>query len=160
MRRSLLLAVGLTAALPFIACADGMPEEPSAPSAPAPTSPTAPPPSTPGSWPVPDAQPVAYAVLIVSRDKVYLNNGRVRTNFVLFRVERDREAFLGALERRGVLMLAFMPHNGQIRAVTHYGIDRSDVEATVKAVREALDELPPTVGGATSSTRAYAGAVA
>jgi hypothetical protein len=61
---------------------------------------------------------------------------------VLFRVERDREAFLGALERRGVLMISFMPHNGQIRAVTHYGVERSDIEATIGAVREALDETP------------------
>jgi threonine aldolase len=89
-----------------------------------------------------------------------LDPGRVRTNFVLFRVARDREDFLAALERRGVLMLAFMPHNGQIRAVTHYGIDRADVEATIRSVREALDELPPTAAGASSSTRAYAGAVA
>ena len=71
-----------------------------------------------------------------------LDPKRVRTNFVLFRVERDREAFLAALERRGVLMVSFMPHNRQIRAVTHYGIERSDVEATVRAVREALDETP------------------
>jgi len=67
MRRSLLLAAGFAAALPFtglslIARADGMPEEPSVPSAP--------PPSTPGSWPMPDAQPVAYAVLIVSRERL------------------------------------------------------------------------------------------
>jgi threonine aldolase len=89
-----------------------------------------------------------------------LDPERVRTNFVLFRVERDREAFLAALERRGVLMLAFMPHNGQIRAVTHYGIERSDIEATIRAVREALDELPATAAGASSSTRAYAGSVA
>ncbi|HUQ43154.1 MAG TPA: GntG family PLP-dependent aldolase [Candidatus Limnocylindria bacterium] len=89
-----------------------------------------------------------------------LDPGRVRTNFVLFRVERDREAFLAALERRGVLMLSFMPHNGQIRAVTHYGIERSDVEATVRAVGEALDELPPAPAGTSSSSRAYAGAVA
>jgi threonine aldolase len=85
---------------------------------------------------------------------------RVRTNFVLFRVERNREDFLAALERRGVLMVSFMPHNGQIRAVTHYGIERSDVEATVRAVRDALAELPPTPAGASSSSRAYAGAVA
>jgi threonine aldolase len=74
-----------------------------------------------------------------------LDPGRVRTNFVLFRVERDREAFLAALERRGVLMVAFMPHNGQIRAVTHYGVERTDVETTIRAVREALAETaPPT----------------
>jgi threonine aldolase len=88
-----------------------------------------------------------------------LDPGRVRTNFVLFRVERDREAFLASLERRGVLMLSFMPHNGQIRAVTHYGIDRSHVEATIRAVREALEELPPARIGTSSSSRAYAGAL-
>ena len=89
-----------------------------------------------------------------------LDPERVRTNFVLFRVERNREDFLAALERRGILMLSFMPHNGQIRAVTHYGIERSDVEATVQAVREALDELPAAPVGTSSSSRAYAGAVA
>jgi threonine aldolase len=89
-----------------------------------------------------------------------LDPERVRTNFVLFRVERDREAFLAALERRGVLMLSFMPHNGQIRAATHYGIERADIESTIRAVREALAELPPTPVGASSSSRAYAGAVA
>jgi threonine aldolase len=88
-----------------------------------------------------------------------LDPRRVRTNFVLFRVERDREAFLAALERRGVLMLSFMPHNGQIRAATHYGIERSDIETTIRAVREALDELPPTPVGTSSSSRAYAGAL-
>ena len=86
-----------------------------------------------------------------------LDPGRVRTNFVLFRVERDREAFLDALERRGVLMLSFMPHNGQIRAVTHYGIERSDVEATIRAVQDALDELPVTPAGASGTSRAHAG---
>jgi threonine aldolase len=89
-----------------------------------------------------------------------LDPGRVRTNFVLFRVERNREAFLEALERRGVLMLSFMPHNGQIRAATHYGIERSDIDATIRAVREALDELPHQPVGTSSSSRAYAGATA
>ena len=48
-----------------------------------------------------------------------LDPGRVRTNFVLFRVERDRRAFLEAVAARGVLMVGY-PH-GQVRAVTHYG---------------------------------------
>ncbi len=67
-----------------------------------------------------------------------LDPARARTNFVLFRVARDRAAFLEALESRGVAMIAF-PH-GQIRAVTHYGIERGDIEATIAAVREALAE--------------------
>jgi threonine aldolase len=63
---------------------------------------------------------------------------RVRTNIVVFRVDRPREAFLAALAARGVLMLAYP--GGQIRAVTHYGIERRDIEDTIRAVRESLAE--------------------
>jgi threonine aldolase len=70
-----------------------------------------------------------------------LDPGRVRTNFVLFRVARDRAAFLESLAAQGVAMIAF-PH-GQIRAVTHYGIERQDVEATIAAVKVALAETAP-----------------
>jgi threonine aldolase len=73
-----------------------------------------------------------------------LDPDRVRTNFVLFRVDRDRAAFLDALARLGVRMVAY-PH-GQVRAVTHYGIDADDIETTITAVRVALE--------ATSATRA------
>lgn len=74
-----------------------------------------------------------------------LDPSRVVTNFVLFRVRRDREAFIEALWRRGVLVVAF-PH-GQVRAVTHYGIERDDIEAAIAAVSEALAEtsLAPVV---------------
>jgi threonine aldolase len=65
-----------------------------------------------------------------------LDPGRVRTNFVVFRVGRDRAAFLDELAARGVLMTPY-PH-GQVRAVTHYGIDAVDIEATIAAVRDAL----------------------
>jgi len=41
-------------------------------------------------------------------------------------------------------MVAY-PH-GQVRAVTHYGIDADDIETTITAVRVALE--------ATSATRA------
>ncbi len=55
-----------------------------------------------------------------------LDPGRVRTNFVLFRVERDRAAFLAALRARDVVMVEY-PH-GQVRAVTHYGVTAADIE--------------------------------
>jgi threonine aldolase len=70
-----------------------------------------------------------------------LDPARVRTNFVLFRVARDRAAFLEALARRGVLMVAF-PHQ-QVRAVTHDGVDTDDIETVIGAVREALAETAP-----------------
>jgi threonine aldolase len=71
-----------------------------------------------------------------------LDHRRVVTDFVVFRVDRDREAFLAALEERGVLMVPYA--HGTIRAVTHYGIDTEDVDATVAACREALAETAGT----------------
>jgi threonine aldolase len=65
-----------------------------------------------------------------------LDPGRVRTNFVMFKVRGDRAAFLAALRARGVLMVEY-PH-GQIRAATHHGISAADIDTTVGAVRAAL----------------------
>ncbi len=83
-----------------------------------------------------------------------LDPARVRTNFVLFRVERDRGAFLAALRARGVVMVEY-PH-GQVRAVTHYGVTADDIETTITATRAALAETAvrrathETVGAATA----------
>ena len=71
-----------------------------------------------------------------------LDPERAVTDFVIFRVARDRGAFLAALEARGVLMVSYT--HGTIRAVTHYGIERADVDATLAAVREALSETAGT----------------
>ncbi len=67
-----------------------------------------------------------------------LDPDRARTNFVIFRVARDRAALLAALEAHGVLMVPYS--HGTIRAVTHYGITADDIDATVAAVRDALAE--------------------
>ena len=58
------------------------------------------------------------------------------TNFVVFKVARDRAAFLAALRARDVLMVEY-PH-GQVRAVTHYGVDAADIDTTIAAVRAVL----------------------
>ena len=68
-----------------------------------------------------------------------LDPERVTTNFVLFAVEGGparRAAYLAALRERGVGMVAY-PH-GQIRAVTHSGIDDADIESIVEASAAAL----------------------
>jgi threonine aldolase len=65
-----------------------------------------------------------------------LDPGRAVTNFVLFRVARDRSAFLDALERHGVLMVPYA--HGQIRAVTHLGVTASDIDRVVAATADAL----------------------
>jgi threonine aldolase len=70
-----------------------------------------------------------------------LDPSRVTTNFVVFKAARDRAAFIDALARRGVLVIAY-PH-GQIRAVTHHGIEQGDIETTIQAFREALAETSP-----------------
>ena len=75
-----------------------------------------------------------------------LDPDRAVTNFVLFRVERDRAAFLAALERRGVLMVPYA--HGQIRAVTHHGVTADDVDRVVAAAAEALRETDPSATGA------------
>jgi hypothetical protein len=84
-----------------------------------------------------------------------LDPGRAVTNFVVFRVARDREAFLAALAARDVLMVPY-PH-GTIRAVTHYGIDAADVDRTIIAVRDALAETAATrpAGGDSAATGAW-----
>ncbi len=65
-----------------------------------------------------------------------LDPGRAVTNFVLFRVDRDRDAFLAELEARGVLMVPYA--GGSIRAVTHYGVEAADVDRVVAVVADAL----------------------
>lgn len=78
-----------------------------------------------------------------------LDPARVRTNFVVFRVERDRAAFLDALRARGVLMVDYV--HGQVRAVTHHGVGAEDIETVIAATAAALRETaarpaePPTV---------------
>lgn len=68
-----------------------------------------------------------------------LDPNRVVTNFVIFKIEgglKRREKFLDELEKRGVLMVAYT--HGQIRAVTHYGVDAADIQKVIKASSEAL----------------------
>ena len=65
-----------------------------------------------------------------------LDPGRVRTDFVLFRVP-DREAFLGALRREGILMMPYA--HGQVRAVTHYGIGPEHIRRTLAVTRRFLE---------------------
>jgi threonine aldolase len=71
-----------------------------------------------------------------------LDPARVRTNFVFFELTRAdlRGAFLDALAREGVLMIEY-PHTRRVRAVTHYGIDAADIDATIEAARRALAEI-------------------
>ena len=68
-----------------------------------------------------------------------LDPSRVRTNFVFFELPRaeQRAQFLDALAQEGVLMIEY-PHSRRIRAVTHYGVDAADIDASIEATRRAL----------------------
>jgi threonine aldolase len=81
-----------------------------------------------------------------------LDPSNVATNFVLFRADRDRAAFLAALEARGVAMVPYA--HGQVRAVTHYGITAADVDRTIEAVAAALDETASVAMRAPAGQRA------
>jgi threonine aldolase len=64
-----------------------------------------------------------------------------RTNMVVFDIDGDADAaktFAAALKRRGVLMGARGPT--AFRAVTHYGVSRSDIDRAVSAASEAAAE--------------------
>ena len=74
-----------------------------------------------------------------------LDAGRVRTNFVLFRVDADRGAFLAAAESRGVRMDTY-PH-GQVRAATNSGISAGDIEGIAVVVSAALREVGSSRAG-------------
>jgi threonine aldolase len=68
-----------------------------------------------------------------------LDPSRVRTNFVFFELARPdlRPQFLDALQREGVQMIDY-PGGDRVRAVTHYGIDESDIDRAIDATRRAL----------------------
>ncbi len=82
---------------------------------------------------------------IAQPDEGPLDPDRVLTNFVLFRVDRDRAAFLAAMEARGVLLVPYA--HGQVRAVTHHGITAADVDRVVASAAEVLRGLAPTEAG-------------
>ncbi len=87
-----------------------------------------------------------------------LDPARARTDFVIFRVACDRDSFLLALEARGVLMVPYA--HGTIRAVTHYGVDAADIDATVAAVRAAITETAPVPAATAVATADVAADVA
>jgi len=70
-----------------------------------------------------------------------LDPERIATNFVLFKVDRDRAAFLAALRARNVLMVEYA--HGQVRAVSHHDVSADDIDTAIRATREALAETGP-----------------
>jgi threonine aldolase len=73
-----------------------------------------------------------------------LDPARVTTNYIVFGVRsrpgqrplEARAAFMSETQRRGVAFIEYT--EGRVRALTHYGVDRSDIERTLLVTREAL----------------------
>jgi threonine aldolase len=73
---------------------------------------------------------------------VGLDPSRARTNFVFFELTRPelRMPFLESLRQHGALMIDY-PGGDRIRAVTHYGIERADIDKAIRATATALAEV-------------------
>jgi threonine aldolase len=70
---------------------------------------------------------------------IRIDPSTVDTNIVIFDVEGfEPAAFRESCKERGVLVTGVPPH---IRMVTHYGIERDDIEETLERVREAVASL-------------------
>jgi threonine aldolase len=67
---------------------------------------------------------------------VRIDPERVQTNIVVFGVE-DGVSFQQRLRKAGVLTTAFGP--ARVRMVTHYGIERADVEEALERVRHLVE---------------------
>lgn len=73
-----------------------------------------------------------------------LDPARVTTNYVVFKIQpragqdptAARAAFMSELALRGVAYIEYVA--GSVRALTHYGIDRGDIERALRATGDAL----------------------
>lgn len=72
---------------------------------------------------------------LASLPNVELDPESVETNIVIFRVRGDWLGFQRALKQVGVL--STVPRPGSIRMVTHFGIDRADIEEALERAHHA-----------------------
>ena len=70
---------------------------------------------------------------------VELDPESIETNIVIFGVRGDWMGFARAVKQAGVLSTIPMP--GRLRMVTHFGIERADIEEALERVRHAASAL-------------------
>jgi len=70
---------------------------------------------------------------------VDLDPASIDSNIVTFGVRGDWRVFMGALVRSGVLVT--LPAPGRIRAVTHFGIERADIDDALERAHESAGAL-------------------
>jgi threonine aldolase len=64
-----------------------------------------------------------------------LDPDSIVTNIVIFDVRGDWKSFVAAMKDAGVLVSVFGP--GRLRMVTHYGIERADIDDALERVGHA-----------------------
>lgn len=70
---------------------------------------------------------------------ISIDPAKIQTNIVYYAVDGDVTAFLAALKEKGVL--ASMPEApGSVRMVTHYGINREDIQEAVSIVAQVAKQ--------------------
>ena len=70
---------------------------------------------------------------------VDLDPENIDTNIVIFGVRGDWLGFARSMKQHGVLSTVTAP--GRLRMVTHYGIERGDIEEALERVRHAASAL-------------------
>jgi len=70
---------------------------------------------------------------------IHIDPAKIQTNIVYFKLDSDVAAFLAALKERGVLALS-PEAPGTVRMVTHYGINREDVEEALSIIAQVARE--------------------
>jgi threonine aldolase len=68
-----------------------------------------------------------------------VNLDTVQTNIVFFNCVSEHktvEQFVAGLREEGILMMG--RSGGRVRAVTHYGIERADIERALRVMREVM----------------------
>ncbi|MEX2247551.1 MAG: low-specificity L-threonine aldolase [Dehalococcoidia bacterium] len=76
---------------------------------------------------------------LASLPMVELDPGTIETNIVIISVKGDWLGFARALKQGGVLTT--IPRPGDLRMVTHFGIERADVEEALERARSAVAVL-------------------
>ena len=82
---------------------------------------------------------------------VRVDAARVVTNIVSFEVDpdwMDTAAFVRACAERGLRISRYLGNSPRLRAVTHYGIERADIDDAVAVVSEVLSGARAAVAAA------------
>jgi threonine aldolase len=76
---------------------------------------------------------------------VYADPSKVQTNMVYLRIDGDGNSFVAALRERGVLVNP-PGEPGTTRMVTHYGINREDIEEALSIIAQLAKERVGSTG--------------